>query len=152
MEAISLYEGKLEISIPSDFTVMDAERARLKYFNARHHPDVVYANEKGSVSVAFRLTDIEVEAADLPEVREVLEEQLKASALSGFNSSVRTVNGHQYAVFEFMSAAVDTTIYNLIFVTDLDNQMLIGTVNCTEPLRSTYKPVLADVFGSLRKK
>lgn len=152
LKPVSLYSGKLNISIPSELAIMPPEIVKIKYANARQQPDIVYANEKGSVSIAFNLTDTEVEAADLPDVKDALEGQIKTKALSDFESSLTTINGHQYVVFEFISQAIDTTIYNRIFLTDLNGQMLIGTINCTEPLLATYKPVIDSVFESMKKQ
>jgi hypothetical protein len=42
------------------------------------------------------------------------------------------INGKEVGYLEFLTSAMDTEIYNLIFFTDLDGKLLLCTFNCTK--------------------
>ena len=53
---------------------------------------------------------------------------------------------------EFVSPAVDTRVYNLMYVTSLDNRLMIGTFNCTETLRAKWEPIGKEIVSSIKLK
>lgn len=148
---VSLYGGKLKVSVPVSFTEMSAAKIAIKYPNAGNRPNVVYTNERASVNVTFTQVAMPTEQEDLPEVKEVLSQQLQAVKPMNFQSRIEKINGFDYAVFEFESQALDSRIYNLMFATDVDGKLLIGTFNCTEALKEEWHLRAKEIFSLIRK-
>lgn len=146
-----LYDGKISFFIPAVFSLMSSELKSIKYPNAQQIPDVVYTNEKASVNIAFNLKNYPTTAEDLPQIKEIFEKQLAAVKPESFISQIKTINGYEYVIYEFVSSAVDTKIYNLMFLTDLDGQLLIGTFNCTARLRDEWKDRGREILMSAKK-
>ena len=148
---VSLYGGKLTVSVPASFTEMSADKIVVKYPNAGNRPNVVYTNERASVNVAFTQVEMPTEQEDIPEVEEVLSQQLQATKPMNFKSRIEKINGSDYAIFEFESQAIDSKIYNLIFATDVNGKLLMGTFNCTEGLKGEWQSKAKEILSSLRK-
>src|SRR5690606_13811556 len=128
----SLYDGKLKIAIPASFTEMSADKIIIKYPNAGNRPNIVFTNEMASVNVAFTKIAMPTEQEDLPDVKIVLSKQLQAANPMNFQSRIEKINGADYVIFEFESKSVVSNIYNLMFATDVDGELVVGTFNCTE--------------------
>ncbi|GGH25174.1 hypothetical protein FAZ19_15850 [Sphingobacterium alkalisoli] len=147
---VSLYGNKLELSIPDYFTEMSPEMKHSKYPRA-NSPDVVYTDEDGAVNVAFNYTGTVVANNNISELQRELLKQLQATNPIDLTTRIETINGSEFAVFEFMSQAIDTRVYNLMFLTELDGRMLLGTFNCTEVLKGEWQPRAKEILSSLRK-
>ncbi len=48
------------------------------------------------------------------------------------NKGTQEINGRKIGYLEVITPAIDTKIYNLLFFTDLNDQLLLCTFNCTE--------------------
>ena len=147
----TLYNGKLKVSVPKDFKEMPDAIIPVKYPNAKNRPDIIFTNEKNSVNLVFTHSSVLATDDDLPEVQTALAAQLQATAPENFISRIETINNSRYIVYEFISKAVDTKIYNLMFVTVLSGKLLIGTFNCTEVLENEWKSKGKLVMNSIQK-
>lgn len=148
---VSLYGGKLKISVPVSFTELSADKIAIKYPNAGNRPNVVYSNERASVNVGFTQIAMPTEQEDLLEVKEVLSQQLQAAKPINFQSRIERIDGSDYVVFEFESQAIDSKIYNLMFATDVDGKLLMGTFNCTEALKGEWQLRAKEILASVQK-
>lgn len=147
----SLYGGKLKVSIPRSFSEMSTDMIAVKYPNAVNRPNVVYTNDRANVNVALTRVEMPTEQEDIPEVKEVLSQQLQAAKPMNFQSRIEKINGSDVVVFEFESQAVDSKIYNLMFATDVDGKLLIGTFNCTEALKKEWQSRGKEILLSIKK-
>lgn len=143
--------NKLSILLPKDFVLMQNEMLELKYPIAERRPTEVYTDESGAINIALNLTQNQVTIEELPEMEKALRHQFTNTSNITFNfSEIRTINGHKYIVIDFYSQAVDTKIYNLMFVTSINNRILIGTFNCTIEHFVQWKPVGLKIINSLK--
>lgn len=143
--------NKLNILIPKDFVSMSEDMLNAKYPIAGKRPSEVYTNATGSINIALNLTQNQITQDQLPEVETALKNQFTSTPNITFNSSeIRAINGQKYVIFDFYSQAVDTKIYNLMFVTSLNNKMLIGTFNCTVVHLTQWKPIGQKIINSVK--
>ncbi len=146
-----LFDNKVSIMLPNSFSLMSEGVKAVKYPNTKQAPDVVYTNEKASVNIAFNLKNFPTTEEDLPEVKEVFEKQLATLKPESFVSEIKSINGHKYIIYEFISQAVDTKIYNLMFLSDVDGKLLMATFNCTVGLLEEWKPRAQEILMSVKK-
>ena len=143
--------NKLSIQIPKDFVLMSEDMLNVKYPATSRRPTEVYTNEAGSINIALNYTQNQITLEDLPEMEKVLKNQFISTAGITFSSSeIKSINGQKFVIFDFYSKTVDAKIYNLMFVTSLNNRMLIGTFNCTEEHFSHWKLIGQKIINSLR--
>ncbi|MCD2425921.1 hypothetical protein LQ567_24270 [Niabella pedocola] len=149
---VSIYGGKIKVSVPVSFTEMSVDRIAVKYPNAGNRPDLAYANRKGNVNIAFTYTAMPMEQNDLNQVRDRLALQLQSTNPTNFRSRIEEINSSYYVVFEFESLAKDARIYNLMFLTDVDGKLLLGTFNCVDALKSEWQLRAKEILSSIRKE
>ena len=147
---ISLYNNKLRLSVPDYFTEMSSAMKHSKYPRG-NSPDVVYTDEDGAVNVALNYTTAAMSDNDIATMQSRLLQQLQAANPIDLTTRTETINGSEFAVFEFMSQAIDTRVYNLMFLTELDGRMLLGTFNCTESLKDEWQPRAKEILASVQK-
>lgn len=131
LEKQSILNNKVEILLPKNFGVMPEEMAKLKYPSERR-PTLIYSEETGSINIAFNhiasaATQQQIEAYKNSFVGTF--EKLYPSA-EWKGSGVKEINGKKVGYLEFITPAVDTKVYNLIFFTDLEGKLLMCTFNC----------------------
>lgn len=61
------------------------------------------------------------------------------------------INGSEFVTIEFISNAIDTKIYNAMFITTLNGKLLLGTFNCTVNDLNKWKPISKKIISSIKK-
>lgn len=144
--------GRVTILIPKLFILMDAETLALKYPISGHRPSEVYTNVKGTINVALNHTKNSVSDASLPDVKKAMEQQFQRSGLTVIRTDLKELNGSKFVILEFLSSAVDTRIYNLMAVGNLENRLVMITFNCTEAERDQWETFGTEIIGSIKLK
>lgn len=150
LEKRSLFEGRVEISVPKKFTEMSDEMAEIKYPNSRR-PTYVLTNENGSVNVAFNYTSNLVsddQMGDYVQSLKLAFVNLYPSA-TWYSDGVEKVHGKNIGKLELLTPALDCKIYNLIICAELDGKLLLTTVNCTESQMKDWKPIANAIMRSV---
>lgn len=147
---IPLYGDKIKLSIPKDFTLMSNEMKRRKY-PVGNNPDFVFTNNEGTVNIAFNHTPVTVRNNDVVSFENTFLQQLQNSNPINMTHRVELINEAEFVVFEFTSQAVDTKVYNLLFLTNLDGKLLLGTFNCTDDLKKDWEPKMKGMLLSIKK-
>lgn len=144
--------GKLSLLLPSNFTLMDNATLLVKYPNVGNRPNEVYTNASGSVNVAFNHTPNALKESELPQVKEAIKAQLSGTkGVSIINTSESQINNSNYVTVEFISKAIDTEIYNKMFIMVLDGKLLLGTFNCKKGDLDKWKTISVKIVNSIKK-
>ena len=153
LQTKSLLNGKIELKMPKDFKVMSEEMMKLKYPSERR-PTLVYTNTSGGINVALNLTNNKANQNLMLPYKENFVNTFKKLYPSADwkNSGVKEINGRKVGFLELITPAVDTKIYNLMFFTDLDGQLLLCTFNCTEKSIKEWEPTAKEIMRSLKIK
>lgn len=150
LEKKQIIDDKLEIFIPQTFSLMSEETAKLKY-PSENRPKVIYTNEDATINITFTYSTSKVSDETLGEMKAYLKnnfDNLYPSA-TWYEDEIETINGKKVGVFELLTPAVDTQIYNLMFFFELDGRLMIGSFNCTEKQMEGYKPIARNIVNSL---
>lgn len=149
----SLLKDKVELKIPKDFKIMPEAMMKIKYPSERR-PTLVYSNETGGINVALNLTQNQANQQMIPAFKDNFIQTFKNIYPSAQwkDSGVKTINGKKVGYIELVTPAIDTEIYNLIFFTDLDGKLLLGTFNCTKKSMSEWTPIAKEIMNSLKIK
>ena len=140
------------IMLPTSFSALSADLIELKYPNAGHRPAEVYSNVEGTINVALNHTQSKTKPSDLPAVRKAMEAQFNRAPFQFIKSDLRSINGSDFVVLEFVSQAVDTKIYNLMAMGSLEGRLVIITFNCTEPHRKQWEHIGKEIINSIALK
>lgn len=151
LETKILFDGRVEIKIPGDFAVMPADMIKLKYPSA-NRPDLVYTNGGYSVNIGFKHTASRASQDQLDEYLDVLVKSLQTAHPEGrfLGSGLELVHGRRVGYLEIITAALDTEIYNLMFFTDVEGRLLLGTFNCTANRLPEWQAAALEIVLSLK--
>lgn len=144
--------GKITLLLPLDFTQMDESTLLIKYPNTANRPTEVYTNDKGSINIAFNHTANPISEQELNQVQEAIQQQLSVTnGVEILKTEKVKVNDSEFVTIEFISNAIDTKIYNTMFITALNGKLLLGTFNCTINDLNEWKPISQKIINSIRK-
>jgi hypothetical protein len=153
LAAKSVLGGKVEILIPSTFTVMKEDMLKLKY-PTQNRPALVYTNDAGTINIAFTHTPSSATQNDIPEMKSTFKKMFNTlyKSATWYSDGVITVNGRKVGYLEFLTPAIDTNIYNLMFFTDCQGRVLLCSFNCMENQMKSWAPVGKRIMNSLKTK
>ncbi len=151
LETKTVFDGKVSLLIPKDFTVMSDELREAKYPAARR-PALVFTNVAGTVNVAFSHTQNPMTVAQLPGAVSQLEGTFRqlVPSTDWIRTETPTIAREKWFTFEFRSKAIDMTIRNLLAGTSLDNRLFLVTINVPEADEQFWMPVATTIVQSLR--
>lgn len=150
LHSVTLLNEALKVQIPREFKIMGSEMLNLKYPVTAKRPTIVYTDSIGEINIAFNHTKDNVNAADVPKVQGAILNQFKqAPAITLISSDYRGVNGKDFFIIKFYSPAVDAQIYNLMFGTEVNGRLLMGTFNCTVNHLQKWQPIADKIVNSL---
>ncbi len=148
-----LLDNKVELKIPADFGIMNDEMMKLKYPSERR-PTLVYSNTSGGINVAVNLTKSKANQDLITTYMDSFVRTFKNiyPTAEWKDSGVTVINGRKVGYQELITPALDTKIYNLMFFTDLDGQLLLCTFNCVEKNIKEWEPYAKEIMQSLTIK
>lgn len=146
-----MLDNKVEIYIPKDFNIMTEEMAKFKY-PMEKRPQLIYTNETGTVNVAFKHLPTKITQDKLEEFVGIMKKMLSKMQPSAlwYGNKVIDINNRKVGYLEMITPAIDTKIYNLMFMTELDGRILMVTFNCTEPEMKALRPYSWQIMNSLK--
>ncbi len=152
-EKHKLLDGKILVQLPVDFKLMSTEMLEAKYPSG-NRPTLVYTNEDGSINFAFNHTQNRITKEQLPEALPVFIKQFNTlyPQINWIKKELTTVNGNSFVVLEFITPAVDSKIYNLMYVTSLDDKMLMCSFNCLESQKTEWEQKAKESLNSVEIK
>jgi hypothetical protein len=145
-EPVKLAEGRISFVPPEGFKPMSREDVLFKFGRRGEAgaPELVYSNERQSVSVAVGFNGQNVPADRLPQVKEILEADF-ARSLPGLEWRTREIverNGTSWIHLQMKAPAVDTQVISDMYITVFDGRLLIFNFNSTVALYDAHKESL----------
>lgn len=146
-----ILKSKLWIWLPDTFALLGKELLRIKYPN-ENRPDIVYTNPETTVNVSFSHKWEKLDAGQEGEVRDVIGQVIgklypTCSILS--RESVQA-GEHEAAWMDFVTPAMDTQIYNLMFFMQLKGRLLMGSCNCLAQDQEEWKDLFVQMLATVR--
>lgn len=153
VEKVRLLNGKVLTFLPSGFKIMSEEMLAAKY-PASNRPTLVYTNDDGSINFAFNHTANQITEEKLPEVLPAFVQQFNSiyPQIQWIKKDIEAMNGKNFVAMEFITPAVDTRIYNLMYVTELEGKMLMCSFNCMESQKSEWESKAKQALNSVEVK
>lgn len=153
LENVSILPQKVDIYIPKSFSIMSEEMAKIKY-PSEERPTIIYTNESGSINIGLKIAKSNTTDSQIKDYTDVIKKSYKNLYPSAqwFDSGVKKVDGKNVGYLELLTPAIDTEIYNLIYLTELDGKLLLLTFNCTKEKMNDWKPIAKNIMASLQFK
>ncbi len=98
----------------------------------------------------FNHTQNKCSINELANYKQFFERQFNQPGIAFLKSELKQINGIDFIVMDFITPAVDSRIYNLMFATSLENRLMIGTFNCTTNHLEEWKPLAGEIINSIK--
>lgn len=149
----SLFNNKLNIMLPLRFIEMPRELVKLKYANMPT-PQTAKTSLDYSMDMTFYLTSVPLEDESI-EQNLVEQMQMLKELQPGYEIYEKNVEDNGYIKFgwyDFKGYAIDTILYNLVFVLSIDGYMMYGKYNCSIYKSQYWKSVVLQMLYSINNK
>ena len=146
-----IIRDRLFMTIPSEFELMEPELAELKYPGDKR-PDIIFSNEEGAINISFSLTPDKLTNEDIEEAMVFLQTWIaKLNPACEIISSNIFEEDIRIGYFDHISNAIDSEIYNLVFLFSLEGQFILGTFNCLHLDMAAWKETAGQMLHSISK-
>lgn len=149
---VNFISGQLEVSLPNDFYKMTEEAIQVKYPYKNNRPQEVYTDELGKVNFTASLREnMPTQEYHLPEVKKVLLSNIEKRGVTLISDKFIKVNGKVFILLEFTSQGLDKEIYNMMYASNLNGKLLIGSFNFPNAEYDTWYNEAKYTISSLRE-
>lgn len=115
-------------------------------------PKYVFGGEDIQFQMMFNITPNKIANHQIKEFLPIAKKVMTQAGpkVHVVQSGIITKEEHQVAVIEFVSRAVDMSVYNMMFYYSLEEQLMMGSVNFPFKDKEKMIPVAKDILESLR--
>lgn len=147
---VSLFENKVELTIPELFSEMSKEDIQ-KRFNRGTPPDFVFAEKKGSPSISITLRNNKVSQETVAQYVDLVEKSIigPLPEAKTIKKGTRTINNRKVGYLILITPSLNGEIYNYMFFTDFDNKLLICNFNCMNRSVGEWGDIAESITSSL---
>lgn len=141
------------VMIPEPFGIMEQELAQKKYPSIKR-PQFILSDEKGMVNFSFNLYDKKIEPGTPEGVLGQFKIIIQAAYPGVQFMGDGCLDGNKYhsCWFGFCSNSLDGGVFNLLSLTDLREQFILGMFNCSENDWILWKPLMLEVLSTIDTK
>ena len=145
-----IFRNLMWMWMPEDFTILGKKYAEMKYPSGR--PDLIYSNPDTTVNVSFLYRQEKLAAGQEVEVRDDLGQivQNLYPTCGVLDKNSVPVGESEAAWVDFLAPAMDSYIYNMMFVVSLKGRLLMGTCNCPEADQEDWKDLFVQMIATIR--
>ena len=148
-----LFGGKCSIMLPEIMSDMNIRNRMIKYRN-QNRPQVIKADFNNDVTVTFSLlpmvdTDNE---QDIAAQMEKLHDDMKKVWKQNVFYDTGQVEAEELSVawMDFRSFCMDGSVYNLLFIFQVEEQIVLGNFQCSFPQYDIWKPIVLKLLATIR--
>ncbi|MBD5465866.1 MAG: hypothetical protein HDR22_08630 [Lachnospiraceae bacterium] len=153
-ERVEIPELKISVLMPSDFFLVSDEVKQYIY-PAGNRPSHVYGGENIFYQLSFSLTAHQVPDEGMvkfvPMAKKLMEAMGPKTKVMNSNVIEHMVEEKKYhiGIVEFISTAIDMSIYNVMFYVSIDNQLLMGNLTFPLKYKNSYVKIAKETIDSL---
>ncbi|MBD5393454.1 MAG: hypothetical protein HDR71_04125 [Lachnospiraceae bacterium] len=148
-----LFGGKCSIMLPEIMSDMNDTYRMIKYRN-QNRPQIIKTDVNGDATVTFSLlsmTDIE-NAPDISAQMEKLHQDMQKVWKQHVFYDTGQVEAGELPVawMDFRSFCMDGSLYNLLFIFQIKEQIVLGNFHCSFPQYDIWKPAVLKLLTTVQ--
>lgn len=148
-----LFEESLMSYLPEDYVQSSLRELKVKY-PSEQRPQIVYRNKRDTINIGFQLIEESVPDEHIVDMRNVMRDAYKQvnPVTNILEEGLIEVGGRPLAYYAFDSFALGGQMFNLVYVTRLNEQILIGVMNSGKKDMRMCKPLFQGIMHTLEFK
>jgi hypothetical protein len=142
--------NRFEIAMCKNLDHMSQPLFELKYpfenFSSTH----AYSNEDGTVTLLISPREEKADQKDLPNYQQTFTSNFANNPSIDFKRcEIKKIDSRDFIIVEMITPAVDSQIYNLMYVTSVEGKLLVCTFNCTLDKLAEWQPIGEKMLNSI---
>lgn len=141
----------ISIYMPEEFFKLDDETRKIIYPMDRA-PSYVYCSDKINFQIAFNYTENNVPNDGIARFMIIAKKLIEnmGPKVRILGTAVIEKDGKNIGIMEFLSKAIDMTMYNVMFYFSLEERLMIGTINFPSEYKKRLVKVAKEIIDSLK--
>lgn len=146
-----IINDKVKVTLPENIDLMPEEVAKLKY-PLSNRPNVIFTDDTTTINFTFSHSRNNITEPEISDLKEEMVDTFRQAypKASFYEEGLENFTGKNIGFFDFLSEAADCNVYNLMFFTELDGRILMGSFNCTEDEMINWRPIFKGVLKSIK--
>ena len=147
----SFFNDKISIYLPENFNDLPEAIAKIKY-PSENRPQIIKSSNDNRINIAFNLLQVEMKNEDVIGTIHSFKNIIKnINPSNNFidEGTIEISENHKLAWFDFLSNAIDGTLYTIISCMEVDGKMLHCVFNCSDEDMNNWKVVALDMLKSI---
>lgn len=150
LEKVHISSIGIEILIPKKFKIMSSEKMKAEYPG---NPNLVYTNDEGNINIIFsKGKGGKIEQSQIPMMEMAMyntKKDLLYPSSTWIFHGVKTINGRNFGIHEFISTTKGKKIYHLDFFSSFDNNLVNCTFTCPAKQMDEWKDIAHKIMSSI---
>jgi hypothetical protein len=147
---LKAFDQEVKIGMFKEMRLMSQTQFELKYpfenFSSTH----AYSNEDGTVTLLISPREEKADQKDLPNYQQTFTANFANNPSIDFKRcEIKKIGNRDFIIVEMITPAVDSQIYNLMYVTSVEGKLLVCTFNCTIDKLAEWQPIGEKMLNSI---
>ena len=144
------YDNQIQMCIPTTFEVMETALMDIKY-PSRQRPDYIYTSESTSVNITMKMIQQQLKEEELEDFSHVMRNMLQRMQPTAkmLDYGTNEINGALISYFDFVTAALDSDIYNVMFLFIVGENVAVSSVNCLKKEMEMWQPIAYGMMETI---
>ena len=150
-QELEIFKNQMWMWLPQNFTLLGKEFIKMKY-PSENRPDLIYSNPETTVNVCFLLKQEKLAAGQEVQVRDYLG-HIVHNLYPGcgiLDKDCVKAGENEAAWMDFLAPAMDSYVYNMMYITSFKGRLLMGTCNCPESDKEDWKDLFVRMIATIR--
>lgn len=146
-----LFEGKYSMLLPDNFVDMDDLKKKVRY-RSQNRPQIIKTNEEEKdVSITFNLLPMECALGeDCLQKLKNIQANMKRIWKQNVFYDIGELPAIPIAWMDFRAYCLAGSLYSLIFLLELENEIVLGNFHCSFMRYDIWKPVVLKLLGTIQ--
>lgn len=152
LKEMKIMDGKAVMLLPEHMMEMTEELAAVKYPDP-DRPQWILSDPEGATTLTFHLEEGEMEEGDLEQMAKLLKgEMARLYPASSIEEEVPVGEGEgRVCWFSLDIPLIDDRCCHVMFFREMKEGLLMGTFDCSCDQKKQWKPVLGQLFATIRE-
>lgn len=147
----SLFEGKCAMLLPENMKDMPLLDRTIKY-RSKNRPKVIKTDQEGDASFTFSIIPMNDDKVELQVMLRQIRNDMKKVWKQNVFYDEGEVNTDVGAVMwmDFRSYCLNGSLYNMIFLFEIEDEMVLGNFHCSFPKYDVWKPMVLKLLTTIQ--
>ncbi|MBD5494079.1 MAG: hypothetical protein HDR12_06805 [Lachnospiraceae bacterium] len=150
LSARSIYMD-ISMRLPKYFSVKSGDETVSGYL-IKHRPEIIFSSGCGSVNFTFDRIEREYGQQIIKELIDLMRQRYPQNTIYDLGKGKLMNQEQEFYWFDYKSFAIDSDVYNLLFIFPYNDKTVVGTFKCAFRNYSDWKHYILKMISTIEYK